>query len=479
MTTCWLDRLPTIEEVEAHAAAYGRRWWPCDGPEDEPPETLGLWAWRSEPGKIPCVGPLRIATPDDLRMWSEDLDAEWSVSAMGPGQLLPLTVEGLPVALVAEVERVASERDAALAKAKRLDEGLDSEMDKNDAWWGRAREAATGDAEGGGDSLAAFVATLGTLRSELDAARAEVERLHRRLRTTPPWPRFEQALDDEQMRALQQRWSAGPEAYQGDADALIATVLRERAEVKRLRAELDAERAVSASLRERVAKVTAEGAALDHSVWAADDERTETLRRVRVAIGALGVADCDDPIAALEALAEDVPRREAEALDGRNAAVQRARSWLVAERAEVERLGSVLRHVATERDRLQRACDDGLPREVILCPACGKPHAEGPRHDDPTKDGRTRPHHTHRCYLCGHVWDAGRWTFGVEPGGENEVTKRLRAEGREAGLREALEVAEACVAEMRTGDDLTLPGTGAMCVQRGIEKVLAGEVTRG
>ena len=63
-----------------------------------------------------------------------------------------------------------------------------------------------------------------------------------------------------------------------------------------------------------------------------ETERDETLRRVRVALGALGVADCDDPIAALEALAEEVPRREAEevprreaeALDERNAAVLRA-----------------------------------------------------------------------------------------------------------------------------------------------------------
>lgn len=99
-----------------------------------------------------------------------------------------------------------------------------------------------------------------------------------------------------------------------------------------------------------------------------------------------------------------------------------------------------VRALVAERDRLQRACDEGLPREVIHCPACKTTHVEGPRHDDPTKDGRTRPHHTHRCYDCGHVWDAGRWSFGVAPGGENEVTKRLRAEGRTAGLREALEI---------------------------------------
>ena len=83
-------------------------------------------------------------------------------------------------------------------------------------------------------------------------------------------------------------------------------------------------------------------------------------------------------------------------------------------RAEGERLRA-------ESSRLQRACDQGLPREVILCPSCGKPHVEGPRHDDPTVDGRKRPHHTHRCYGCSHVWEAvnpdgsPRWSFGVPP----------------------------------------------------------------
>jgi hypothetical protein len=104
----------------------------------------------------------------------------------------------------------------------------------------------------------------------------------------------------------------------------------------------------------------------------------------------------------------------------------------------VLRLAAELESVAAERDRLQRACDEGLPREVIPCPSCKVPHVEGPRHDDPTQDGRTRPHHNHRCYHCGRVWDDGRWTFGVAPGDENDVTRRLRAEGRAAGLREAM-----------------------------------------
>ncbi len=70
--------------------------------------------------------------------------------------------------------------------------------------------------------------------------------------------------------------------------------------------------------------------------------------------------------------------------------------------------------VTVERDRLQRACDEGLPREYIECPACHAQHVEGARFDKPEIDGRTRPHHTHRCYACAHVWDSGRWSFGAD-----------------------------------------------------------------
>lgn len=71
-----------------------------------------------------------------------------------------------------------------------------------------------------------------------------------------------------------------------------------------------------------------------------------------------------------------------------------------------------------ELARMQRVCDEALPREVILCPACELPHVENARFDNPLVDGRRRPHHTHRCYHCKHEWDSGRWSFGVEPGQE-------------------------------------------------------------
>lgn len=72
-----------------------------------------------------------------------------------------------------------------------------------------------------------------TLLAALDAKSAEAERLRRRIESAPPWVSDGEPLSDEQMRALKLRWSTGPERYQADADALIATVLHERAEVER------------------------------------------------------------------------------------------------------------------------------------------------------------------------------------------------------------------------------------------------------
>lgn len=85
---------------------------------------------------------------------------------------------------------------------------------------------------------------------EFALARIEAERdeLKRRIESTPPWPDDGQALDGEQMRALMLRWSTGPELYQADADALIATARAAIAERDRLRRELEALRG---ALRER------------------------------------------------------------------------------------------------------------------------------------------------------------------------------------------------------------------------------------
>jgi len=99
--------------------------------------------------------------------------------------------------------------------------------------------------------------------------------------------------------------------------------------------------------------------------------------------------------------------RAAEAAKALRAAIDDAEEDASAAQAAHERL-------VAERDRLQRACDEGLPREVIRCPKCGAQHLEWFRHDAPGIDGRKRPHHTHRCYHCEHVWDSGRWSFGAE-----------------------------------------------------------------
>jgi hypothetical protein len=139
-----------------------------------------------------------------------------------------------------------------------------------------------------------------------------------------------------------------------------------------------------------------------------------------------------------------------------------------------EELVAGIAAMRTERDRLQRACDEGLPREVIHCPSCGKPHAEGPRHDDPAKDGRTRPHHSHRCYDCGHVWDSERWTFGVAPGEENVVTLRLRAEGRAAGLREALGIVQGYQRGDREPDDSDAIDHAASLIGQALAEVSRG-----
>lgn len=65
----------------------------------------------------------------------------------------------------------------------------------------------------------------------------------------------------------------------------------------------------------------------------------------------------------------------------------------------------------TQRElaRLQRVCREVIPRKVILCPKCGVEHVDG----ENGAEFATRPHHTHLCAACGHVWDAGEWAFGA------------------------------------------------------------------
>lgn len=95
MTAPWMDQPPTHAEVDAHAAAHGRLWWPED-PNGVP---LGLWMWRSSEADVPSIGVARIAR-NELVLWDASLEDEWPVG--DGGQWLPLTADGLPVALVAK-----------------------------------------------------------------------------------------------------------------------------------------------------------------------------------------------------------------------------------------------------------------------------------------------------------------------------------------------------------------------------------------
>lgn len=68
--------------------------------------------------------------------------------------------------------------------------------------------------------------------------RAEVAKLRRMIEHAVPWQVSDEPTDEE-MRALRLRWAFGPEKYQADADILIGSVMRHRAEKARLMAEVD------------------------------------------------------------------------------------------------------------------------------------------------------------------------------------------------------------------------------------------------
>lgn len=118
MTSPWLDRLPTAEEVEAHAAAHGVEYG-CAG-------RIGLWMLREEHEPVPLCGELQLG-----RGGAEGWDYLWNphigeheggdTVKLGPGdRLCPLTADGMPVALVTEVEQLRAELAAERAVSERL-----------------------------------------------------------------------------------------------------------------------------------------------------------------------------------------------------------------------------------------------------------------------------------------------------------------------------------------------------------------------
>ena len=215
------------------------------------------------------------------------------------------------------------------------------------------------------------------------------------------------------LRELVENGAVPPESLRAELTVVAADVLRE---YDRILFTLDTERACQRD-RDR----------LRNDEASAYRRAAETLR-----------AECAD-------LRAELARVERDAADvrGRAAYAVGADSLLSEARAEIARLHDVLRATAractlpedtapaalpaqveacirdlsgqieqltAERDRLQRACDEGLPREVIHCPACGRRHLDGAN----GVEFATKPHHTHLCQHCGHIWDHGRWSFGAD-----------------------------------------------------------------
>lgn len=79
--------------------------------------------------------------------------------------------------------------------------------------------------------------------------------------------------------------------------------------------------------------------------------------------------------------------------------------------AELEDPALLSEAVQKEVERAMRVFAEALPREVILCPKCGLPHVDGASGEAFAH----RPHHTHRCEHCTHVWPTTRWSFGIAP----------------------------------------------------------------
>lgn len=170
------------------------------------------------------------------------------------------------------------------------------------------------------------------LCAELDRARSEEERLTRRLESAIPWSTDALAVDDAQLRALRLRWSTGPELYQADADALIATVLEQRRQIERMRAELESVLAHCAPPVHATASVAAA------TVRRERDEARAGLRSVLDAIS-------------------DLPGESSERLTASEAI------------AYVRQLYADRRAAEAEAEALRR--EPGSPVPTAVCSACG------------------------------------------------------------------------------------------------------------
>lgn len=92
---------------------------------------------------------------------------------------------------------------------------------------------------------------------------------------------------------------------------------------------------------------------------AADRQRGEVVRRVRVALGRMGVADCDDVCDALDSAVDEMERRDREAVDEANE-LRRERDEA---RAEAARLRAEVVALETCIQRA-RAAADHIPQHL-------------------------------------------------------------------------------------------------------------------
>lgn len=84
------------------------------------------------------------------------------------------------------------------------------------------------------------------------------------------------------------------------------------------------------------------------------------------------------------------------------------------------RLVSLTQGILDALDRALRACAEGLPRELLVCPKCDRPHVDGTF----GAEFATRPHHTHACGHCGEPFDTKRWSFGGDRFGPSTAVSR-------------------------------------------------------
>ena len=178
MSAPWLDRLPTPEEVEAHATEHGVEYG-CAG-------RIGLWMLREEHEPVPLCGELQLG-----RGGSEGWDYLWNphigeheggdTVKLGPGdRLCPLTAEGFPVALVTEVEQLRADVAAERALREGAQEHHTASL--------RCLDAILGEPDDGETRLKWTESAAQKLVSERDGLREEVKRLRAIVegRTTAP-----------------------------------------------------------------------------------------------------------------------------------------------------------------------------------------------------------------------------------------------------------------------------------------------------